>query len=467
MVILWSKVLEYKIIGGLVLFLLLTAAVAAADALAGESREDAGTDAAAASERRIAASEEDNATVQQQSNETAPEQEESMLSSSALSSNSSGEQQENSSADSAPSAAASSISLSAVANPTGGVAPFQVQFTAVATGLTPVSYSWDFNNDGIVDSTSQNPSYTYNAAGNYTASVLAVDAAGGRAREEIPLLVTAYDSQLSLDSYFPLEFNQGAAQITFIVANTGTEPVSNVAARIVGNGVEYLTSTTLARLNPGDKDTITVKVNILKSGTLSATAKVLDKNFPIILNVTQQVEYDKISMSAELAALKQQLDEQEKTYYDKKADGYLVSEMADQIKDLKEQVLETEQQLFTGKLADASVGLYIGKSAISDLSNDLQSATKLKVTPLQWLKENAVAIAAIIAAFGTISGLLIKAKHKAAKAAEQAGKFGKEMAQKKWFGKKGEVKDQPAASPPVEEEAGGNPLIDEEKESKD
>ena len=467
MVILWSKVLEYKIIGGLVLFLLLTAAVAAADALAGESREDAGTDAAAASERRIAASEEDNATVQQQSNETAPEQEESMLSSSALSSNSSGEQQENSSADSAPSAAASSISLSAVANPTGGVAPFQVQFTAVATGLTPVSYSWDFNNDGIVDSTSQNPSYTYNAAGNYTASVLAVDAAGGRAREEIPLLVTAYDSQLSLDSYFPLEFNQGAAQITFIVANTGTEPVSNVAARIVGNGVEYLTSTTLARLNPGDKDTITVKVNILKSGTLSATAKVLDKNFPIILNVTQQVEYDKEALELQLAELTPELDQQEKVYYGKKAEGYLISEMADQIKDLKEQVLETEQQILTGKLADASIGLHISKSALADLSNDLQNATRPKVTPLLWLKENAVAIAAIIAALGAMGGVLVKIKHQAAKAAEQAGKFGKEMAQKKWFGKKGEVNEKPAAaSPVVEEKAEEHPLTDEEKEEK-
>ncbi|HLC71081.1 MAG TPA: PKD domain-containing protein [Candidatus Nanoarchaeia archaeon] len=359
------------------------------------------------------------------------------------------------------------VTLSVVANPEQGITPLKVQFTAVANGRSPISYSWDFQGDGTIDSTSQNPSFTYAMAGNYTAMVTATDAASVSATEQIMILASSYNSKLVLDSYFPTEFNKGPAQITFIVFNDGTETVNNIAARIVGEGIEYLTSTTLPTLSQGDKDTITVKVNILKSGKLSATAKILDKNFPLMFDVTQQVEYDKISMSAELAALKQQLDEQEKTYYDKKADGYLVSEMADQIKDLKEQVLETEQQLFTGKLADASVGLYIGKSAISDLSNDLQSATKLKVTPLQWLKENAVAIAAIIAAFGTISGLLIKAKHKAAKAAEQAGKFGKEMAQKKWFGKKGEVKDQPAASPPVEEEAGGNPLIDEEKESKD
>ncbi|MDO8655966.1 MAG: PKD domain-containing protein [Nanoarchaeota archaeon] len=360
----------------------------------------------------------------------------------------------------------SEISVSVVANPTTGNAPLIVQFTAVATGKAPRTYSWDFNNDNLIDSTRQNPSNTFNTAGNYSVKVTATDATGESTSELVPIIVTSYDSHLSLSSYFPTEFNKGAAQITFIVSNDGTETVNNIAARIVGNGVEYLTSTTLPTLNPGDKDTVTVKVNILRSGTLEATIKILDKQFPITLDVTQQVEYDKTSMEADLAAIKQQLDEQEKIYYEKKADGYLVSEMAEQIKDLKQHVLETEQQLFTGKLPDASVGLHISKSAITDLSNDLVSATKPKVSFLQWLKENAVAIAAIIAAFGTISGLLIKAKHKAAKAAEQAGRFGKEMAKKKWFGKKGEVKDQPAATAPIEEEAEGNPLTDDEKEEK-
>lgn len=373
------------------------------------------------------------------------------------------------------SAPASVVTLSVVANPTSGTAPLTVQFTAVATGKAPITYSWDFNHDGIPDSTQQNPAKTISAAGEYNVTVTATDADGDSATENVPITVTAYDSHLSLSSYFPTEFNKGASQITFIISNDGTETINNIAARIVGDGVEYLTSTILATLSPGDKDTVTVKVNILKSGTLSATAKVLDKNFPITLDVTQQVEYNKAELEAELVTVKQQLDEQEKAYYEKKADGYLVSEMADQIKNLKQQVLETEQQLFTGKLPDASVGLHISKSAITDLSNDLQSATKPTVTPLQWLKENAVAIAAIIAAFGTISGLLIKAKHKAAKAAEQAGKLGKEwgkgIAQKKWFGKKGSIDSQPASSssPAIEEETEGNPLTDEtgeEKESK-
>lgn len=350
----------------------------------------------------------------------------------------------------------SPVTLSVVANPEQGITPLEVQFTAVAIGQNPISYSWDLNGDGIADSNLQNPSFTYSTAGNYTASVTAIDAAGAKATEHIVILASTYDSQLALDSYFPTEFNKGAAQITFIVGNEGTAPVNNIAARIVGNGIEYLTSSTLAVLNPGDKDTITIKVNILRAGTLEATVKILDKKFPIALNVTQQVEYNKQELEVQLTSIRQKLDEQEKVYYDKKAEGYLVAEMADQIKDLKEHVLEAEQNLFTEKLEDASVGLHITGSAITELSNDLNMATKPKVTTLMWFKENAVAIAAIIAAFGTISGLLIKAKHKAAKAAEQAGRFGKEMAQKKWFGKKGEVKEQPAVSPPVKEETERN-----------
>jgi len=43
----------------------------------------------------------------------------------------------------------------------------EVHFTDLSTGA-PTSWAWDFNDDGVTDSTSQNPSYTYNTAGRYT-----------------------------------------------------------------------------------------------------------------------------------------------------------------------------------------------------------------------------------------------------------------------------------------------------------
>ncbi len=50
--------------------------------------------------------------------------------------------------------------------PTSGDGPLSVTFTDTSTG-TPATWAWDFENDGIVDSTIQNPSHTFNP-GTYT-----------------------------------------------------------------------------------------------------------------------------------------------------------------------------------------------------------------------------------------------------------------------------------------------------------
>ncbi|PAV14425.1 cell surface protein [Methanosarcina spelaei] len=62
-------------------------------------------------------------------------------------------------------------------NVTSGTAPLDVQFTDASTG-TVSSYAWDFNNDGNVDSSKRNPSYTYGKAGTYTVN-LTVTGPGG------------------------------------------------------------------------------------------------------------------------------------------------------------------------------------------------------------------------------------------------------------------------------------------------
>jgi PKD repeat protein len=57
--------------------------------------------------------------------------------------------------------------------PTSGTEPLTVAFTATNTGGQVDSWAWDFDNDGTVDSTLQNPSYTYDDAGTYTVSLTA------------------------------------------------------------------------------------------------------------------------------------------------------------------------------------------------------------------------------------------------------------------------------------------------------
>lgn len=61
----------------------------------------------------------------------------------------------------------SNIIANFTANQTFGIAPLTVSFTDTSQG-TVTGYAWDFNNDGIVDNTTQNPVYMFSSGGNYS-----------------------------------------------------------------------------------------------------------------------------------------------------------------------------------------------------------------------------------------------------------------------------------------------------------
>ena len=58
------------------------------------------------------------------------------------------------------------------AEPLTGYPPLEVPVTDGSTGEAQ-AWEWDFDGDGIIDSTEQNPQYTYNETGNYTVSLTA------------------------------------------------------------------------------------------------------------------------------------------------------------------------------------------------------------------------------------------------------------------------------------------------------
>src|SRR5206468_10380537 len=68
--------------------------------------------------------------------------------------------------------------------PTSGPAPLSVQFTDTSTG-GPTSWAWDFQNDGTVDSTVQNPSFTYTAAGTYSVSLKVTNGSGSNTKTKV------------------------------------------------------------------------------------------------------------------------------------------------------------------------------------------------------------------------------------------------------------------------------------------
>jgi PKD repeat protein len=66
------------------------------------------------------------------------------------------------------------------ATPTSGTAPLKVDFSDASTG-SPTSWAWDFQNDGTVDSTERNPSFTYTQPGTYSVKLTASNAGGSDA----------------------------------------------------------------------------------------------------------------------------------------------------------------------------------------------------------------------------------------------------------------------------------------------
>lgn len=68
------------------------------------------------------------------------------------------------------------------ASPTTGVTPLLVQFTDLSVTDDPsgiVGWQWDLDGDSVIDSTSQNPTFTYTNCGSYSVTLAAIDALHG------------------------------------------------------------------------------------------------------------------------------------------------------------------------------------------------------------------------------------------------------------------------------------------------
>ena len=70
--------------------------------------------------------------------------------------------------------------------PLSGTAPLQVAFTDLSTN-SPTSWAWDFQDNGSVDSTVKNPTFTYSTPGTYDVRLTATNAGGSNSK-----VVTGY-----------------------------------------------------------------------------------------------------------------------------------------------------------------------------------------------------------------------------------------------------------------------------------
>ena len=95
--------------------------------------------------------------------------------------------------------------------PTTGQVPVRVQFTDLSRGNVS-TWAWDFDSDGVVDSSLQNPQHIYNQPGNYTVTLTVCGRDGN-------------DTEVKVDY---LKFTHASCQPDFVAESTaisGVRPV--------------------------------------------------------------------------------------------------------------------------------------------------------------------------------------------------------------------------------------------------
>jgi PKD repeat protein len=108
--------------------------------------------------------------------------------------------------------------------PTTGTVPLTVQFTDKSTGSS-TSWAWDFNNDGTTDSTVQNPTFTYAAAGSYSVKLTATNIVGSNSKVKPEYIIAMVSGEKPQASDYDFQNIPDEP-------NTNTVPSASAAAAI-------------------------------------------------------------------------------------------------------------------------------------------------------------------------------------------------------------------------------------------
>jgi cytochrome c len=90
----------------------------------------------------------------------------------------------------------------AKATPDNGPTPLDVQFSSEGSNDpegTPLTFAWDFDNNGTTDSTDANPAHTYASPGSYTATLRVTDAGGLSAVDNVTVVAGNTRPQVTID----------------------------------------------------------------------------------------------------------------------------------------------------------------------------------------------------------------------------------------------------------------------------
>jgi len=90
------------------------------------------------------------------------------------------------------------------ATPRTGTAPLNVSFTDQSTG-SPSSWAWDFQNDGVVDSNAQNPTFQYTTPGTYSVKLAVGSGAGSNSLTQAGYITVSPAGGTTTVTYIPTD----------------------------------------------------------------------------------------------------------------------------------------------------------------------------------------------------------------------------------------------------------------------
>lgn len=160
-----------------------------------------------------------------------------------------------------------------------GPAPLSVTLTDTST-QSPTSWQWDFEDDGTIDSTDQNPTFVYNTPGTYSVRLIATNEAGDVATTKTDLIT----ANVPVNAGFTANPTSGIAPFTVTFTNTTTGGVSyawnfgdggsstatSPTHQYTVGGV-YLVTLTATGAGPNNIDTATTNITVNTAVTPSFT----------------------------------------------------------------------------------------------------------------------------------------------------------------------------------------------------
>ncbi|MEQ8200944.1 MAG: PKD domain-containing protein [Syntrophomonadaceae bacterium] len=277
------------------------------------------------------------------------------------------------------------------ATPTSGTAPLTVNFTDASTGTAPLSWAWDFNNDGATDSTLQNPSHEYAAAGTYSVK-LTVTNAGGSDEEIKTDYITVNPAPLAPVAAFTADKTSGAAPLTVNFTDQSTNTPTSWAWDFNNDGIvdSTLQNPSYTYTKPGPYTVKLTATNSVGSNDVIKTnyiTVIVYADFPIQLIGNSTINLSKADMDAMLNTANTYTDGSGNVF-----EGVPLQQLIAKVDDsdpatLNESLLGTYKIIFTGlnqngtdfpkEISAGSWGTVFTDGNIQ--TNDIFIATKVKI----------------------------------------------------------------------------------------